>query len=250
VVSTFHAAEATSLASTRKKRNRTTPRGFEIVEQREQRMLQQAIANSRVQKEIAADYQPPEAMTFRPTIAEFSDPLGYIASIRPEAEKCGIAKIVPPGNWQPPFSIDRAAMPEFATKRQDIHRLQEGAQFKEGRRYKGAEYEEMAHKFHREWFEGKDINPNDVAAVARAYWRIVETSSERITVRAPLPAAAAALPLRARCIPFRSPLLHVRFGRALLRSWKVGKANGSPPTPPPRTPVSTPTTAGRLRQRH
>jgi len=133
-------------------------------------------------------------------------------------------------------------MPEFATKRQDIHRLQEGAQFKEGRRYKGAEYEEMAHKFHREWFEGKDIDPNDVAAVARAYWRIVETSSERITVRALLPPS-----LRARCIPFRSPLLLVRFGR-MIRAL-LGKANGSPPHLA-RTPVPTPTTAGRLRQRY
>jgi histone demethylase JARID1 len=47
-----------------------------------------------------------EAPTFRPTAEEFKDPVQYIQKIREEAEKFGIAKIVPPQNWNPPFSID------------------------------------------------------------------------------------------------------------------------------------------------
>lgn len=39
---------------------------------------------------------PPECPVFEPTWTEFSDPLGYIAKIRPIAEKSGICKIRPP----------------------------------------------------------------------------------------------------------------------------------------------------------
>jgi hypothetical protein len=39
---------------------------------------------------------PPEAPVFEPTSEEFLDPLGYIAKIRPIAEKSGICKIKPP----------------------------------------------------------------------------------------------------------------------------------------------------------
>ncbi|KAK2585208.1 hypothetical protein KPH14_009914 [Odynerus spinipes] len=49
---------------------------------------------------------PPEAPVFEPTTEEFLDPLGYIAKIRPIAEKSGICKIKPPPNWQPPFAVD------------------------------------------------------------------------------------------------------------------------------------------------
>lgn len=46
-----------------------------------------------------SDFQfasPPEAPVFEPTAEEFLDPLGYIAKIRPIAEKSGICKIKPP----------------------------------------------------------------------------------------------------------------------------------------------------------
>ncbi|XP_050314054.1 lysine-specific demethylase lid [Anthonomus grandis grandis] len=49
---------------------------------------------------------PPEAPVFYPTDEEFSDPLAYIAKIRPIAENTGICKIKPPGRWQPPFAVD------------------------------------------------------------------------------------------------------------------------------------------------
>uniref|UniRef100_A0A8C0WD00 [histone H3]-trimethyl-L-lysine(4) demethylase n=1 Tax=Castor canadensis TaxID=51338 RepID=A0A8C0WD00_CASCN len=48
---------------------------------------------------------PPECPVFEPTWVEFQDPLGYIAKIRPIAEKSGICKIRPPADWQPPFAV-------------------------------------------------------------------------------------------------------------------------------------------------
>uniref|UniRef100_A0A8C9SUR2 [histone H3]-trimethyl-L-lysine(4) demethylase n=1 Tax=Scleropages formosus TaxID=113540 RepID=A0A8C9SUR2_SCLFO len=49
---------------------------------------------------------PPECPVFEPSWEEFADPLGYIAKIRPIAEKSGICKIRPPADWQPPFAVE------------------------------------------------------------------------------------------------------------------------------------------------
>uniref|UniRef100_A0A3Q2ZY42 [histone H3]-trimethyl-L-lysine(4) demethylase n=1 Tax=Kryptolebias marmoratus TaxID=37003 RepID=A0A3Q2ZY42_KRYMA len=49
---------------------------------------------------------PPECPVFEPSWEEFQDPLGYIAKIRPIAEKSGICKVRPPPDWQPPFSVE------------------------------------------------------------------------------------------------------------------------------------------------
>jgi histone demethylase JARID1 len=47
-----------------------------------------------------------EAPTYRPTTEQFKDPVQYINSIREEAQKFGIAKIIPPDSWKMPFAID------------------------------------------------------------------------------------------------------------------------------------------------
>lgn len=47
-----------------------------------------------------------EAPTYRPTAEQFKDPVQYIQSIREEAQKFGIVKIVPPETWNPPFAVD------------------------------------------------------------------------------------------------------------------------------------------------
>uniref|UniRef100_A0A3B3S562 [histone H3]-trimethyl-L-lysine(4) demethylase n=1 Tax=Paramormyrops kingsleyae TaxID=1676925 RepID=A0A3B3S562_9TELE len=49
---------------------------------------------------------PTECPVFEPSWEEFTDPLGYIAKIRPIAEKTGICKIRPPPDWQPPFAVE------------------------------------------------------------------------------------------------------------------------------------------------
>lgn len=66
---------------------------------------------------------PPEAPVFEPTLEEFSDPLGYIAKIRPVAEKTGICKIKPPSRWQPPFSLDVDKL-KFVPRIQKVNELE------------------------------------------------------------------------------------------------------------------------------
>jgi histone demethylase JARID1 len=62
-----------------------------------------------------------EAPTYRPTVEQFKDPVKYIQSIREEAQKYGIVKIVPPDSWNPPFAIDTevsaCAVPDCACAR-------------------------------------------------------------------------------------------------------------------------------------
>ncbi|XP_055857756.1 lysine-specific demethylase lid-like [Episyrphus balteatus] len=50
--------------------------------------------------------KPPECPIFRPNEDEFKNPLTYISKIRPIAERYGIAKILPPKMWTPPFTVD------------------------------------------------------------------------------------------------------------------------------------------------
>ena len=47
-----------------------------------------------------------ESPTYRPTAEQFKDPVQYIESIREEAQKYGIVKIIPPDSWNPEFAID------------------------------------------------------------------------------------------------------------------------------------------------
>lgn len=47
----------------------------------------------------------PDAPTFRPTAEQFKDPFAYLAHIAPEAQKAGIALIIPPEGWSPPIQM-------------------------------------------------------------------------------------------------------------------------------------------------
>ncbi|KAI9598108.1 JmjC domain, hydroxylase-domain-containing protein [Syncephalis fuscata] len=87
-------------------------------------------------------YNLPEAPTYRPTEEEFRDPMQYIARIRPEAERYGICKIVPPENWQPDFHIDTETF-RFRTRMQELNRM-------EGSTRANMNYLQQLYRFHRQ----------------------------------------------------------------------------------------------------
>lgn len=67
----------------------------------EERYLQQAIQNSKLDKNRGT-LKVPAAPVFYPTVEDFQgNPLEYVKKIRPLAEKYGICKIVPPPGWNP-----------------------------------------------------------------------------------------------------------------------------------------------------
>ena len=74
----------------------------------------------------AADHQNvPSAPTYRPTEEEWAgDPLAYINSIRPEAEKYGVCNIIAPDSWQPQFRLPGLDRLRFRTRVQAVNELQ------------------------------------------------------------------------------------------------------------------------------
>ncbi|KAL3652137.1 hypothetical protein CASFOL_001818 [Castilleja foliolosa] len=68
-----------------------------------------------------------EAPVFYPSKEEFEDTLKYISSIRSEAEKHGICRIVPPSSWKPPCPLkgtDIWQTSKFTSRIQRIDKLQ------------------------------------------------------------------------------------------------------------------------------
>jgi jmjN domain len=90
-----------------KRRRRRPPAHFHAVTAAEERFLQQAIQNARLDKSRSPDGKLciPDAPVFYPTVEDFEgNPLHYVEKIRSIAEPYGICKIVPPDGWNPaPF---------------------------------------------------------------------------------------------------------------------------------------------------
>eukprot|EP00242_Pyramimonas_sp_CCMP2087_P009675 CAMPEP_0198226492 /NCGR_PEP_ID=MMETSP1445-20131203/105482_1 /TAXON_ID=36898 /ORGANISM="Pyramimonas sp., Strain CCMP2087" /LENGTH=94 /DNA_ID=CAMNT_0043906309 /DNA_START=81 /DNA_END=362 /DNA_ORIENTATION=+ len=63
-----------------------------------------------------------EIPTYRPSKEQFENPTTFIASIRDEAERYGLARIVPPEGWKPPWSIPKKTF-KFATRVQVVNEL-------------------------------------------------------------------------------------------------------------------------------
>mmetsp|Transcript_1069 Transcript_1069/g.1718 ORF Transcript_1069/g.1718 Transcript_1069/m.1718 type:complete len:305 (+) Transcript_1069:140-1054(+) len=154
-------------------------------ENEEARHIQQALANSR--REIRREtYDAPFAPTYYPTVEQFKDPLSYIESIRDEAEKYGVVKIVPPEGWNPPDRINFDSDYKMPTKKQNISSLQQGGGFDDGAFYTLKEYKRMADSFAQKWYNehygclpATDVPKEDIA---RSYWDMVETSQCSATV--------------------------------------------------------------------
>jgi hypothetical protein len=90
-----------------KRRRRKPPQAYTQLSAAEERFLQHAILNSRKDsRRPDGTLEVPFAPTFYPTVEEMEgSPLDYVEKIRPQAQKYGICKIVPPKQhgWNPPF---------------------------------------------------------------------------------------------------------------------------------------------------
>ena len=51
-----------------------------------------------------------DAPIFRPSASEWADPFEYIRSVSAKVNEFGIARIVPPPDWKPPFALDAARL--------------------------------------------------------------------------------------------------------------------------------------------
>ncbi|KAK3704613.1 hypothetical protein LTR37_013712 [Vermiconidia calcicola] len=121
---------------------RAEPLDLSTVERRGQK----AMADERPQQNRA--FGIPEAPTFRPTEEEFRDPMEYIRRIAPEGRKYGIMKIVPPDNWNPPFSINTERF-HFRTRRQELNSVEGGNRVNN-------DYLDQLAKFHKQ--NGHNLN--------------------------------------------------------------------------------------------
>lgn len=70
-----------------------------------------------------------ECPVFRPTEAEFSDPMAYIDKIGPLAKPYGICKIIPPEGWHMPFTLDTTSF-RFRTRLQRLNSLEAASRAK------------------------------------------------------------------------------------------------------------------------
>lgn len=111
-------------------------------------------------------YEIPEAPTYRPTGAEFQDPMVYMRSIAEEASKYGICKIIPPENWDPEFAVDTERF-HFRTRKQEINLV-------EGSNRTNLNYLDQLAKFHKQFgtqlnrFPSVDKRPLDLYKLKKA----------------------------------------------------------------------------------
>lgn len=119
----------------------------------------------------------------RPTVEEFADPIRYIESIRLEAERYGIAKVIPPDGWAPPTALDTSSPTlTFPTRRQQLDTFKQGTGYDEGRSYTFAGYRSMADTFKEDWirehYTSKGAPAPSYEDLEREYWRMVETGAD------------------------------------------------------------------------
>ena len=156
---------------------------FDDLENREQILLQRALANSR-RDTHRVQVDVPFAPTFRPTVEEFKDPMAYITSITSQAEQFGICKIVPPSGWAPKINVDLEEDTKyFKTKLQEVHTLQQGNGFDDGRNFTMKSYRAMAEEKYSEYVDREHGGKQPTfEELSKCYWDMVETGAKKAVV--------------------------------------------------------------------
>lgn len=170
--------------TTKRRRVKTNRFDFDDVTNEEQRLLQQAIANSKLDMQSVSVEVPPAAV-LHPTIEEFKDPLSYINKVQALGEQYGILHIIPPSGWNMPCTIDvNENTKKMVTKLQNVHTLMEGEGFDEGEQYTLKKYRAMADSFREKWINDKHGGDIDVSfeKLELDYWDMVERGKMQATV--------------------------------------------------------------------
>jgi len=149
-------------------------------------------------------YDIEESVVYHPSEEEFRDPLKFINSIREEAEKYGICKIVPPAGWRPPHQERRqTSTARMPTKLQCINELQEGKGFEDGKQYSMTQYKVMADQYKQRWINEHHggVDPG-LKALEKDYWDVVEMCHIQTSVE------------------YANDLDVLKFGSGFPRSWR------------------------------
>lgn len=107
----------------------------EEMSSKERRLLQMAIQNSLLEANNSHDQlaQIEEFKTFRPTVAEFAEPITYIEKLMREhdVQQYGCIKIIPPDSFKPPLAFDCTSDLKLPTRYQILQELSQGKAFKQ-----------------------------------------------------------------------------------------------------------------------
>uniref|UniRef100_A0A7S2SRM7 JmjC domain-containing protein n=1 Tax=Rhizochromulina marina TaxID=1034831 RepID=A0A7S2SRM7_9STRA len=138
-------------------------------------LLHQAIQNSK-KENISVEMPVEEAPVFYPTEEEFTDPIRYIASIKPQAARYGICRIIPPKKWSNPTQVDFDSDQAMPTKLQRMNCMQEGRAMGEGKQYTAKQYRAMADEFRANWIatHHPGAKPVTVEQLEKDYWMLLK----------------------------------------------------------------------------
>mmetsp|Transcript_39100 Transcript_39100/g.66538 ORF Transcript_39100/g.66538 Transcript_39100/m.66538 type:complete len:574 (+) Transcript_39100:97-1818(+) len=167
------------------KRHRRAPSSFhphgDDMDNQQIRNYQQSVENSRTEN-LSTDVEIEEAPVFYPTVEEFKDPIKYISSIKPHAQRFGICRVVPPEGWDNPTQVDFNSKKKFATKLQRMSLMQEGRAMGDGQFYDAKQYEKMADEFRQSWIENHHGNPEKVTFrnLEVDYWSLVKNTTGKM----------------------------------------------------------------------
>ncbi|CAK8562929.1 unnamed protein product [Lathyrus sativus] len=123
----------------------------------------------------------PLAPEYRPSLAEFQDPIAYIFKIEKEASKYGICKIIPPVSSSSKKTVIanmNRSQPRFTTRQQQIGFCPRRPQpvrrpvWHSGHHYSFREFEAKAKSFEKSYFrKGKKLAQFSPLEVEAMYWK-------------------------------------------------------------------------------